>query len=44
MSTRSSRNAPKEPLSPQAIQARILIAVFSIALIVALILPWVFTK
>jgi len=36
-----STNAPKKPLSPETIQARVLAAVLFIALIVALFLPWV---
>jgi hypothetical protein len=42
MSTRSSRPSRK-PLSPKIIQARILVTVLAVALVVALILPWLAT-
>jgi len=36
-------NRPRPPLSPQTIQARILVIVLAVAFLVALVLPWVAT-
>jgi len=41
MPTRPARKSPKTQLSKEVIQARFLVAVFVIALLVVLILPWV---